>query len=172
MRDQLLIEAMDTYGHYLKRVVFALVKDEQKAEDIVQEVFIQYYINLEKFEFRSSVKTYLYRIAINLCRNYFKSWSSRKLEFSNFVQQSFIYRQSPEMDLITKESNSAIGDMIQKLPSKYREVIWLYYYAQFSVAEISEVLNCSQNTVKTRLARGRKLAKLNFEEVSDDGTKC
>ncbi|WP_248138468.1 sigma factor [Bacillus infantis] len=44
-RDQLLTEAMDAYGHYLTRLAYAFVKDEAKAEDIIQEVYIRYYLN-------------------------------------------------------------------------------------------------------------------------------
>ncbi|MER2107386.1 MAG: sigma factor-like helix-turn-helix DNA-binding protein [Solibacillus sp.] len=57
---------------------------------------------------------------------------------------------------------------MSKLPVKYREVIWLYYYVELSVLEIADVLDCSVNTVKTRLARGRKLAKISFEECVGD----
>lgn len=165
-KDQLLDEAMDAYGHYLKRVVYSLVKDRQKAEDIVQEVFIRYYTSLEKFEGRATVKTYLYRIAINECHNYFKSWSYRKMELTQIFQQR-ISKETPENIILTNEENEAVGAIVGKLPLKYREVIWLYYYAEFSVGEVSEILKCSPNTVKTRLARGRKLAKINFEEDND-----
>lgn len=164
-KEGLLREAMDTYGHYLKRVVYALVKDEQKTEDIVQEVFIRYYINLENFEGRASVKTFLYSIALNQCRNYFKSWSYRKIRLSNFVQYTLTNKQTPESEMLKKESGKELEEAIGKLPMKYKEVIWLYYYIEMSVVEISEVLNCSVNTVKTRLARGRRQAKISMEEV-------
>lgn len=170
-KEPLLRYAMDTYGHYLKRVVYALVKNEQIAEDIVQETFIQYYIHLEKFEGRSSVKTYLYSIAINRCRNYFKSWSYRKIELSNLVQQTFTNKKTPESEMLMNETNSELGEIIEKLPMKYKEVIWLYYYADFSVDEISRILDCPLSTVKTRLSRGRKLAKLSMEEGKDVGTE-
>ncbi|BDH60530.1 RNA polymerase subunit sigma [Lysinibacillus sp. PLM2] len=166
-KEGLLREAMDTYGHYLKRVVYALVKDEQKAEDIVQEVFIRYYINLESFEGRASVKTFLYSIALNQCRNYFKSWSYRKILLSNIVQHTFVSKQTPESEMLKRESSKEIEEALGKLPFKYKEVIWLYYYIEMSVVEISEVLNCSVNTVKTRLARGRRQAKISLEEVKD-----
>lgn len=52
-KDRLLMEAMDEYGHYLVRLAYSFVKERTKAEDIVQDVFIRYYINLEKFEGRS-----------------------------------------------------------------------------------------------------------------------
>lgn len=166
-RDERLCEAMDLYGDYLLRIVYAIVRDEKKAEDIVQEVFIRYYINLDRFEGRSSVKTYLYRIAVNECRNHFRSWAYRKMEFSNLLSYLLVYKKTPEDYLLGSEKENNLARLIEMLPLKYREVIWLHYYAELSVAEIGEVLRCSPNTVKTRLVRGRKLAKIALEEGND-----
>ena len=169
-RDRLLIEAMDNYGHYLTRLAYALVKNKEKAEDIVQEAFIRYYLHLDQFEGRSTVKTYLYRITVNECRNYFKSWTYRKTELSNLKSSSLINHNTPENALLQKEDKKLFQELLNKLPLKYKEVLWLYYYADLSVNDISLVLNCSINTVKTRLARGRKRANLtiNEEGVKDD----
>ncbi|MFJ8064013.1 sigma-70 family RNA polymerase sigma factor [Psychrobacillus sp. NPDC096426] len=163
-RDYLLVKAMNEYGHYLTRLAYSFVKDEAKAEDIVQEVFIRYYLNMDNFEGRSSIKTYLYRITVNECHNYFKSWSYRKVEISNFINHLLIHNQTPEESIIADESSNELSDAIKKLPRKYREVLWLYYYAELSVTEIGTILNCSNNTVKTRLVRGRKMASLTFAE--------
>ncbi|KAB2331766.1 sigma-70 family RNA polymerase sigma factor [Bacillus mesophilum] len=163
-KDKLLITAMDDYGHYLVRLAYVFVKDETKAEDIVQEVFLRYYLKLEVFEGRSSVKTYLYRMTVNECRNYFKSWSYRKLEFSNWAGSLLIHQNTPESQYVKLEEEKALASLLDRLPLKYKEVIWLHYYAEFSIAEIAGILNCSINTVKTRLARGRKKAKLALTE--------
>lgn len=165
--DRLLLIAMDSYGDYLMRLIYAIVKDEKKAEDIVQEVFIRYYLNLEKFEGRSSVKTYLYRIAVNECHNYFKSWAYRKMEISNLFGQLLVNKDTPEKEILQKESDDRFVKMIERLPLKYREVIWLHYYSGLTVTEIGGVLDCPVNTVKTRLARGRKLARIALEEGND-----
>ena len=163
-RDRLLTEAMDCYGDYLIRLAFAFVKDKTKAEDIVQESFIRYYISLENFENRSSVKTYLYRITVNECHNYFKSWAYRKTEISSFVSTLTVHKQTPEDEMLLQENNSNVARMVENLPLKYKEVVWLHYFAELSVNEVGVVLNCSVNTVKTRLARGRKMARLSLSE--------
>jgi RNA polymerase sigma-70 factor (ECF subfamily) len=159
-RDRRLTIAIEQYGHYLIRLAYAFVKDEAKAEDIVQEVFIRYYINLESFEARSSVKTYLYRITVNECHNYFRSWAYRKIELSNLFGQLLVNKQTPEDEMLLKEENEHVAGVIENLPLKYREVLWLHYYAELSVVEIGVVLNCPANTVKTRLARARKRARV------------
>lgn len=167
-KDRLLTEAMDEYGHYLVRLAFSFVKERTKAEDIVQDVFLRYYINLEKFEGRSSVKTFLYRITVNECHNHFRSWAHRKIELSNKLNLASPEKNSAEETALASEKSSEVAVAVGKLPVKYREVIWLHYYAELSIKEISEVLKISDNTVKTRLARGRKQAGVTFTEEGID----
>lgn len=162
-KEQCLNEAMAQHGDYLKSLIYTYVKDIQKTEDIIQEVFLKFYKHLDRFEGRSSIKTYLYRIAVNECQNYLKSWHYRKFEVTEKIKL-LISRDSLEMDYIKREQNQNIAGLVSKLPIKYREVIWLHYYVEMSVFEIADVLNCSPNTIKTRLARGRKLAKMTIEE--------
>ena len=136
---------MDVYGHYLTRLAYALVKDKEKAEDIVQEVFIRYYLHLEQFEGRSSVKTYLYRMTVNECRNYFKSWAFRKIEVSKLASTFLIYKETPEEAYIKQEDKHYLAALLNKLPAKYKEVIWLYYYAELS---IKEIITIASETIK------------------------
>ncbi|KGX91827.1 sigma-70 family RNA polymerase sigma factor [Pontibacillus marinus] len=162
-KERYLNEAMEQHGDYLKRLIYTYVKDFQKSEDIVQEVFVKFYQNLENFEGRSSIKTYLYRIAVNECNNYLRSWHYRKLEVTEKIKK-IKKRISVEGEYIQKEQSQTVAQLVSGLPVKYREVIWLYYYVELTVPEIAEVIKCPANTVKTRLARGRKLAKLTVEE--------
>ncbi|KIL51479.1 RNA polymerase sigma factor [Jeotgalibacillus alimentarius] len=162
-KDRLLRNAMEEHGDYLKRLIYTYVKDVQKAEDILQDTFVKFYTRFDQFEKRSSVKTYLYRIAVNESQNYLRSWSFRKVEFADRLR-TFKQGTSAEDQYITNEGNRTLGELVKELPVKYREVIWLYYYDELTVNEISEILACSPNTVKTRLSRGRKLAKISIEE--------
>ncbi len=166
-KDSLLQAAMDQHGDYIKRLIYTYVKDLPKTEDLAQEVFIKFYKSLDAFEGRSSIKTYLYRIAVNECQNYLKSWHYKKFEVTEKVK-NWLKRDSFEADFLQQEQNQSIGALVNSLPIKYREVIWLYYYVELSIADIAEVLKCSPNTVKTRLARGRKLAKITIEEGDFD----
>ncbi|RTR34004.1 sigma-70 family RNA polymerase sigma factor [Robertmurraya yapensis] len=162
-REQLLNDAMEQHGDYLKHLIYTYVKDIQKTQDIIQDVFIKFYKNLDHFENRSSIKTYLYRIAVNECKNYLRSWHYRKMEVTEKI---FMWKNqiSIESEYIQREEKQNIAQLVGKLSVRYREVIWLYYYLELSVTEIADVLNCSVNTVKTRLTRGRKLMRLTIEE--------
>lgn len=162
-KEQYLHEAMEQHGDYIKRLIFTYVQDIQKTEDLVQEVFIKFYNSLERFEGRSTIKTYLYRIAVNECKNYLNSWHCRKLVVTEKIR-GWKNRASAEAEYLRMERHEHISELVSSLPIKYREVIWLYYYMELSVSEIAEVLACPANTVKTRLTRGRKLARLWIEE--------
>ena len=167
-KDRKLKEAMDEHGHYLTRLAYSFVKDRARAEDIIQEVFVRFYLHMEEFEKRSSAKTYLYRITVNECKNYLRSWSYRKTELTAALLPDRTTGRTTEAEVLAAERSDEVIRAIGELPGKYREVIWLYYYAELSVAEVAEVLKCSQNTVKTRLARGRKLAGIAFTEEGID----
>lgn len=162
-KDRILHQAMEDHGDYLKRLIYTYVKDRQKAEDILQDTFVKFYSRFDQFENRAAVKTYLYRIAVNEAQNYLRSWSFRKVSFTDKLR-TFKQGSSAEELYIKSEGSRTLGEMVKELPVKYREVIWLFYYDELSINEISDVLRCSPNTVKTRLARGRKLARISIEE--------
>ncbi|TFD94452.1 sigma-70 family RNA polymerase sigma factor [Jeotgalibacillus sp. R-1-5s-1] len=162
-KERCLKAAMEMHGDYLKRLVYSYVKDLQKTEDIVQDVFVKFYIHFDSFEKRSSVKTFLYRIAVNEAQNYLRSWSYRKIDVVEKIRK-WTKGDPVEESYINKEQAESVASLINMLPVKYREVLWLFYYIELSIQDIAEVLDCSPNTVKTRLVRGRKLAKISIEE--------
>lgn len=150
-----LEEVMNAHGEYLIRMAFMYVKDWPTAEDIVQETFISYYKNLDQFQNRSTVKTYLTRILINKCHDHLRSWKNKKHFFTQLFNHLPAGNSTPEEWIIRTNTQSSIVNEIIKLPVKYREVILLYYYQELTILEISTVLGCPENTVKTRLSRAR-----------------
>ena len=154
-------EAVNEHTDYLLRLCYMYVKDWQAAEDIVQDVFLTYYAKFEQFEERSSLKTYLVRIAINKCKDYLKSWRYRKMTLTNQFFGAKKDRQNHEEN----DERLEIANAVLKLPIHLREVIIHYYYEELSVLEVSTLLNLSDNTVKTRLRRARQLLK---EQLTND----
>ena len=71
---------MEEYSEYLFRIAYYYVKDTYKAEDIVQDVFLKFYY--AQYEEQGELKAYLARITANACKDYLKSWSYRKLKWS------------------------------------------------------------------------------------------
>ena len=154
------------HGEELLRLAYTYVKKHEVAEDIVQDVLLKAYEQRDQFSGKSSYKTYLYRMTINRCYDYFRSWSYRNTVLTD--QLTKIIKKTPQSFHIENENPTYVGECLLKLPIKYREVLILYYYKDFTQEEIAELLSISVNTVKTRMVRGReRLKKLLKEEIND-----
>jgi len=161
-------EVVRAYGEELLRLAYTYLKDRTLAEDVVQEVFIKAFEKRNDFRGDASYKTYLYRITINKCHDYFRSWSYKNTQVSSFIQQVFKSNHSVEEIAQTRNDELILGKAVLQLSIKYREIIVLYYYKDFSIEEIAKLLDCSGNTVKTRLRRGRQLLKNHLMEQGGD----
>ena len=156
-KDYILEKIMIEYGNELVRLAFSYVKDVEIAKDMVQNTFIKCYKNLDSFRFDAQVKTWLYRITINECKDYLKSWNYRMVQVKSFINETTkSILPSTEKAVIDKYSNEEIKDTIFSLPKVYREVVYLYYYDSLSTEEIANVLDLPVNTVKTRLRRAKQ----------------
>jgi len=156
------------HGEELLRLAYTYVKKHEVAEDIVQDVLLKAYEQHDQFLGKASYKTYLYRMTINRCYDYFRSWSYRNTILTD--QLTKIMKNPQRSDQIDNENPTYVGECILKLPVKYREVLILYYYKDFTQEEIAELLSISVNTVKTRMVRGRERLKKLLKEEIHDGT--
>nr|WP_255723510.1 sigma-70 family RNA polymerase sigma factor [Sporosarcina sp. ACRSL] len=159
---------MEDYATDLKRIAFLYVNDLFECEDIIQEVFISCYQNLSSFRHESSYKTWLIRITINKCKDYKKRWSVRNLFYKPIISPDFT-EPSSEEQFINEQSSRSMIEQIAKLPTKYKEVLILYYYQQLTMTEISEILNVNMNTIKSRLLRGKKILQNKLERSNASG---
>ncbi|WP_078556074.1 sigma-70 family RNA polymerase sigma factor [Bacillus alkalicellulosilyticus] len=155
-KEEIIEELMDCYGEELKRLVYTYTKSWTQAEDIIQDVFVNVYLHLESFSGQSSLRTWIYSIAINACRDYKRSWHVKHIHVtSTFFNQGTFYG-TPESQFLQKDEQSHMMERIMSLPLKYREMILLYYYKEFSIEEISLLTKLNPSTVKTRLKRARE----------------
>ena len=169
-RDFILEKMMIDYGNELVRLAFYYVKDAEIAKDMVQNTFIKCYKNLDSFRFDAQIKTWLYRITINECKDYLKSWHYKMVQVKSFINEtakSII--PSTEKTVSDKYNNEERKDTIFSLPKVYREVVYLYYYDSLTTEEIAKVLDVSVNTVKTRLRRAKQRLELIIKEVEFNG---
>lgn len=153
-----LQEAMEEYGEYCIRVAYLYVKDWTAAEEIVQDVFLAYHFQQERFKNESSLKTYLVKITVHKSHDYLRSWRAKKRQFV----ESFHLRaaeHSSEYWLVVESERQILVEALWKLPLKYREVLLLHYYDDYKIREIAEIIGISENTVKTRISRGRTKLK-------------
>ncbi|WP_010648762.1 sigma-70 family RNA polymerase sigma factor [Oceanobacillus massiliensis] len=166
-KEDTLEEIMIEHGSDLVRLAYNYVKDKETAKDMVQNTFIKCYENLDEFRYDSSIKTWLYRITINQCKDYLRSWHYRKVQTKEVLDNAIKpLLLTPEDKAIRKSEQEKIKDFIFSLPKNYREVIFLYYYKSLSIGEIAEVAELNTNTVKTRLRRAKQKLKILMEEAN------
>lgn len=154
-------QIIERYGEYLYHFSYMYVKDTQLAEEITQDVLMKFLLHKEDFRNEASLKTYLTRIAINCCHD-----ELRKQKRKNLLTKFLPLRKnepSTEQAYLATEAFTTLKETVFALPVHYREVIVLFYYEEFEVAEIADLLDVSQNTVRTRIRRARELLKNNQE---------
>lgn len=167
-----LTAIMEEHGEYCLRVAYLYVRDWSIAEEIVQDVFLAYYLQQHRFEQRASLKTYLVKITVHKSHDYLRSWKNKRHQlFSKF--HFGISKRTPESDVIKAAERVTLQAALFELPITYREVLILYYYQELKVREIADVLGSTENTVKTRLRRARqllqnKLERSDWEVLGDD----
>ncbi len=162
-KDLLLEKVMLEYGDQLARLAYSYVKEREIAKDLVQNTFVKCYTKLENFRHESTIKTWLYRITINECKDYLKSWSYKKSRMMELYSANKNISLSSEEEAMEKWEKGRVKSTIFTLPPKYREMIFLYYYEELTMEEIAELLGLSISTVKTRISRGRERLKLEME---------
>ena len=167
-----LTAIMAEHGEYCLRVAYLYVRDWSIAEEIVQDVFLAYYLQQDRFEQRASLKTYLVKITVHKSHDYLRSWKNKRHQL--FGKLHFgASKRTPERDLIQAHERVTLQAALFELPISYREVLILYYYQELKVREIAEVLGSTDSTVKTRLRRARqllqnKLEQSDWEVLGDD----
>ncbi len=145
------------YESSLRSVAFRITKDDEEAKDIVQDVFISYYKNMDKFRNDSNLFTYLYRIAVNKSVDFVRK---QKREKTNF-EDDFTNHPNGKNEIANLETKIVIGIALDKLDLPYRLPIILLEYENKNYEEIALLLNLPLNTVKTRISRAReKLLKI------------
>ncbi|MBZ9625068.1 sigma-70 family RNA polymerase sigma factor [Clostridium tagluense] len=158
---------INCYGDDVLRVAFLYVKDRNKAEDVFQEVFIKVFKKYDSFKGNSSEKTWIMKITINVCKDYFKSfWIKRVLlnshgDYDREICNEQYDAESLDDTIIKSIESRELLHQVMNLSIKYKEVIILYYYEEFNTREISEMLKIPEGTIRTRLFRGRELLKKN-----------
>lgn len=143
---------IETYSDMLIRISYSYMKNLSDAEDITQEVFIKLLEKRPDFKNGTHEKSWLIRVAINLSKD--------KLKSSYFKNTT-----SLEDDFVdTTQEDTDVIQAVLSLPLKYRSIVFLYYYENYSISEISNILNIKESTVGSQLSRGRKLLKSILKE--------
>lgn len=152
---------------------YRMLGNAHEAEDIAQEAFIRAYINIHSYDERRKFSTWLYRIATNLTidrlrkrkPDYYLDAEVKGTDGLDMYSQLAADEKLPEDQLEGLELQNYIQKQIAELPAKYRSIIMLRYLEDFSLQEISEILDIPIGTVKTRIHRGREALRKKLRHV-------
>lgn len=138
------------------------IGNREDAKDITQNVFMNAFSNLTKFRKDSSFKTWLYRIAINHVKNYWRDRKNRfviaEAELKPVIEE---YGKRKEISDAEKEKESVetrqiVDDLLSFLPLEHKQIFVLHYVAGYTCEEIAEIFKTSASNIKLRLFRGRR----------------
>ena len=150
-------ELFEKYQNNLYAVAFNICKNAEDAKDIVQETFIQYYSLRKEFDNEQHIRAWLIRVAINKAINR-SFWRKNKRPLEDYMES--LTFETPESE--------ELFETVMALPEKFRIVIHLFYYEDYAIREIADILKISESNVKVRLSRGRSLLKEKLQEEWED----
>ncbi len=155
-KDKVFEDIVEEYSNSIIRLCYLQTGDLNESEDLAQEVFLKVYINLKKFKGSSSIYTWIYRVAINTCLTYLKK--KGKL-IQEELDVNFPSNESIEGEVIGKHSREELRRWLFKTPAKYRIPLYMYYFEEMKITQIAEILESNENTIKTRIRRGKEYIK-------------
>ena len=148
----------EQYRDRLFAAAFQVCGNAADAEDAAQEALLRYHTTDKEFENQEHIRAWLLRVAINWAKNISRSfWRRNTVPLEEYMET---------LEFDCQESREIFRE-VMALPEKYRLVIHLYYYEDYSVQEIGRILGISPSNVKVRLSRGRQLLKATLQEVWD-----
>ncbi|MGE8207492.1 sigma-70 family RNA polymerase sigma factor [Heyndrickxia sp. NPDC080065] len=163
--DEIIDEIMKRYGKEILQLVYSYVNNKTIAEDLTQDIFVKCYKNLHTYNRKSKFRTWLWRIAINHCKDHLRSWYSKNVvPTEDKSVENWTPKETVEQAVIQKDEDQRLVSAVMSLPLKNREVIYLFYFEELSIKEITELIGVKENTIKTRLRRAKKLLKERLEE--------
>ena len=144
----------DTYSDAILRLSYTYLKNVDDAQDICQTVFVKLLTQPREFESAEHERAYVLRMTANACKDLLKSpWRKRRVSLEDCQELT-----APEI------RDGSVLEAVNRLPDRYRAVIYLFYYEGYQAAQIGRILGIPTPTVHTRLARGREKLKPFLEE--------
>ena len=169
-------EAFDWLVTYYHAPVYAVItrilRNPNDAADVTQEVFLKAFRGIRSFRHRSSLKTWLYRIAVRESLNY-RRWFWRHLRCQSSIEEEQLGGSadfedagaSPFEELASREIQGAVQRALGEVPTVFRAAVILRDLEGLSYEEVAEVLDVSVGTVKSRILRGRRMLREILEPV-------
>lgn len=146
--------AVEKYADMVRRICFLNLRNHSDLEDVFQEVFLQFFLNLKSFQSEQHEKAWICKVTFNKCKDLNKSfWRKRIVSIENI-----------EIPYESKEQSDVFSALL-KLSELDKEVVYLHYYEGLTIPEIAEITQQNINTTYTRLKRAKEKLKLKMEEI-------
>ena len=148
--EQETIRAIERYSDTIQRLCMVHLKNDADTEDIFQTVFLKYVLSSVSFESDEHEKAWFIRVTINACKD---------------LLRSFFRRHTIPLDSIIEQPASLrpdyrdVWEAVFSLPQKYRDVVYLYYFEDYTAPQISRILGKNVNTIYTLLTRSKHMLK-------------
>ena len=143
------------YSGMILRLCFTYSLGRADAQDICQNVFLKLLQSDRRFDSEGETRAFIIRITINECKDVLKSgWRRRSVPLDELIE-----REVPFLP----EENTGVLAAVQRLPVKYREAAYLYYYEGYNAEEIAAMVGAKPAAVRQRLARAREKLRKELE---------
>jgi RNA polymerase sigma-70 factor (ECF subfamily) len=164
--DQLAFRVLvERHVRLVRRLALNVLRDEQEAEDVAQEVFVAAWRNRANWRPEAKFTTWLYRIAMNRAIDSYRSRRPSpqpQEELARLIDRDAANAEPARQEegLERQEQSGVLSAALQRLPANQRRAIELFYYQDMEVARIAEVMVTSEQSVRSLLKRGRQALKL------------
>lgn len=165
-------EVYERFASMIWNLAFRMAGDAARADDYTQEVFLRIYRHLGRFNGRSTLKTWIYRVTLNHCRSrlsrrrfFFQPLAEEQGDDEPAVQLPDPGR-GPESQTLAKDAERVLRRALAQVKPVFREAVILRDLEELSYEEIAEVLGIRIGTVRSRIARGRDQLRLVLEKQS------
>jgi RNA polymerase sigma-70 factor (ECF subfamily) len=152
-------EVYERFGEMVYNLALRLSGNREEAADLTQEIFLRVYRHLGGFGGRSTLKTWIFRVALNHCRDRLSRYSPATLPIDDRAEESGPVfadpARSPEEMALAADEGRRVTEGLSLLPQVFREAVVLRDLEGLSYEEIAEVLGVRVGTVRSRIARGR-----------------
>lgn len=166
--ESALTQLVQRYQKELYGFIYRQVGNHADAADLIQKVFVKLFLKAGQFQGSSSFKTWLYQIAINQCKNHFRSTSRQRIEDVEVEALPLEVEEDFTLELETAEQRRILRQAVDRLPSKQRTTVRLRLYQQCTFAEIADIMAASVGTAKAHYHQAvttlrKMLEKENYE---------